>query len=90
MVRVFICRSKAASKASAERRSIVGTGDRSERIRTMNFPENRVTDHRIGMTVFGVSDVLAGDKLAPLLDALRARDEQEQIEALCGELAGPD
>jgi len=60
------------------RRSQVGTGDRSERIRTYNFPQNRVTDHRIGLTVHQLSSVLAGG-FDPFIDALTA---QSQVEAL--------
>jgi len=60
------------------RRSQVGTGDRSERIRTYNFPQNRVTDHRIGLTVHQLSSVLSGG-FDPFIDALTA---QAQVEAL--------
>jgi peptide chain release factor 1 len=57
---------------AAERKSAVGTGDRSEKIRTYNFPQNRVTDHRIGMTLHKLPQVLEGD-LDELIDALVAR-----------------
>ncbi len=60
------------AERSAERRSQVGTGERSEKIRTYNFPQNRVTDHRIGLTVHRLTDVLAGD-LDEFIDALVAR-----------------
>ncbi|MEK6790754.1 MAG: peptide chain release factor 1 [Deltaproteobacteria bacterium] len=50
-----------AKKAAAERRSQVGTGDRSEKIRTYNFPQNRVTDHRIGLTLHRLSEIMEGD-----------------------------
>jgi len=60
------------------RRSQVGTGDRSERIRTYNFPQNRVTDHRIGLTVHQLSSVLSG-AIDPFIDALTT---QYQVEAL--------
>ena len=53
----------------AERRSMVGTGDRSEKIRTYNFPQNRVTDHRIGLTLHQLDLVMEG-KLDPIIDAL--------------------
>jgi len=52
-----------------ERRSQVGTGDRSERIRTYNFPQGRVTDHRIGLTLYRLEEVLEGD-LDEIIDAL--------------------
>jgi peptide chain release factor 1 len=66
-----------AAKLSAERRSQVGGGGRSEKIRTYNFKENRVTDHRIGFTLYRLADVLAGD-LDPVVDALLA-DERERL-----------
>ena len=66
----------AASRASA-RRAQVGTGDRSEKIRTYNFPQSRVTDHRAGVTIHQLDALLAGD-MDPLLDAVQsALDEQE-------------
>lgn len=61
-----------------ERRSQVGTGDRSERIRTYNFPQNRVTDHRIGLTLHKLDQVLQGD-LAAITEALIAHDRAEQL-----------
>ncbi len=64
----------------AERRSAVGTGDRSEKIRTYNFPQNRVTDHRIGMTLHKLPQVLEGD-LDELIDALVAHGRAESLGA---------
>jgi len=61
---------------SAERKLLVGSGDRSQRIRTYNFPENRVTDHRINLTLYRLDQVIAGD-LQPLTDALVDHDRQE-------------
>ncbi len=61
-----------------ERRSQVGTGDRSERIRTYNFPQNRVTDHRIGLTLHKLDQVLQGD-LQAIIEALVAHDRAEQL-----------
>ena len=58
-----------AQEVSEERRKQVGTGDRSERIRTYNFPQGRVTDHRVGLTLYKLEDVLAGN-LDGLLDPL--------------------
>lgn len=63
-------------KRSEERLSKIGSGDRSERIRTYNFPENRVTDHRIGLTLYKLDSILAGD-LAPVVDALIDYERQE-------------
>ena len=60
---------KAHAEQSAERRKMVGSGDRSEKIRTYNFPQNRVTDHRIGLTLHQLPDILSGT-LDPLIDPL--------------------
>jgi peptide chain release factor 1 len=57
----------------------VGTGERSERIRTYNFPQTRVTDHRIGLTVHRLGDVLEGD-LDEIIDALAAAEHAERLE----------
>ncbi len=66
------------AEQSAERRSQVGGGGRSEKIRTYNFKENRVTDHRIGFTIYRLSDVLAGD-LDPVVDALLLDERSRQL-----------
>jgi peptide chain release factor 1 len=70
---------KAESALSAERRKMVGSGDRSEKIRTYNFPQNRVTDHRIGLTVHQLPSVLEGD-LDPLIEPLAAHFQAEKLE----------
>jgi peptide chain release factor 1 len=62
----------------AERRGQIKTGDRSEKIRTYNFPQNRVTDHRIGLTLHQLTDVMDG-KLAPIVDALVTHYEAERL-----------
>ncbi len=62
----------------AERRSMVGTGDRSEKIRTYNFPQNRVTDHRIGLTLHQLDQILDG-RLDPLIDALTTYYQAERL-----------
>jgi peptide chain release factor 1 len=64
---------------AADRRSQVGTGERSERIRTYNFPQARVTDHRIGLTLHRLPDVLEGD-LDELIDALAAAEQADRLE----------
>ncbi len=69
------------SKIAAARKSQVGTGERSERIRTYNFPQGRVTDHRIGLTVHQLPDVLEGN-LDELTEALLAAERTEQLESL--------
>ena len=74
-------RREAEDARAAERRAQVGSGDRSERIRTYNFPQGRVTDHRINLTLYRLEQVLAGD-LDEILDALIAADEAERLAAL--------
>ena len=69
------------SQIAATRKSQVGTGERSERIRTYNFPQGRVTDHRIGLTVHQLPDVLEGD-LDELAQALLSAERTEQLESL--------
>jgi peptide chain release factor 1 len=63
---------------SAERRGQIKSGDRSEKIRTYNFPQNRVTDHRIGLTLHQLTEVMDG-KLAPFVDALVTHYESERL-----------
>ena len=65
---------------AAERKSQVGTGDRSERIRTYNFPQGRVTDHRIGLTLYKLDQVLNGD-LDEIIDALTMADQAARLES---------
>jgi peptide chain release factor 1 len=73
----------------ALRRSQVGTGDRNERIRTYNFPQDRITDHRIGLDVFGVDSFLMGD-CERMLDALAGYDRQERLKAFVRSKRRPD
>ena len=72
--------SKADAQLAQERKSQVGSGDRSQRIRTYNFPQSRVTDHRIGLTLYKLEEVLAGD-LDEIIDSLIAADRASQLEA---------
>lgn len=69
------------NRLAQERRSQVGTGDRSERIRTYNFPQGRVTDHRIGLTLHRIQEILDGD-LDELVDALAQTEEAERLRHL--------
>ena len=71
-------REKRDAAAAAERRSQVGSGDRSERIRTYNFPQGRVTDHRIGLTLYKIDAIMDGD-LDELIDALVTADQAERL-----------
>lgn len=75
--RIYEARREAEDKKrSDQRKSLVGSGDRSQRIRTYNFPQNRVTDHRIGLTLHKLDQILAGD-LQPVTDALVDYDRQQ-------------
>lgn len=69
------------AKYAANRKSQVGTGERSEKIRTYNFPQNRVTDHRLELTLYNLSNFVEGD-LDPLLDPLMANELEEKLKAL--------
>lgn len=73
--------SKQQSEIAEERKSQVGTGDRSERIRTYNFPQGRVTDHRIGLTIYQLNDFLDGN-LDEMIDALTTYDQAEKLKDL--------
>ncbi len=64
---------------AADRKSQVGTGDRSERIRTYNFPQGRVTDHRIGLTLYKIDKVMNGEALDEIIDALLAEDQAARL-----------
>jgi|YNPBryantNP2012_1023418.scaffolds.fasta_scaffold12258_3 peptide chain release factor 1 len=77
-------RQKQEAEVAQARRSQVGTGERSEKIRTYNFPQNRVTDHRIGLTLYQLPEVLDGD-LDPLIEALIAWEQANRLEAVAGE-----
>jgi len=69
-----------SEKVASDRRSQVGTGDRSEKIRTYNYPQNRVTDHRIGLTLYSLEDFLNGN-IGGMIDSLIATDTAEKLKA---------
>ena len=71
-------RQKQQSEYSSRRRGQIGTGDRSERIRTYNFPQGRVTDHRIGLTLYKINDIMAGD-LDEIIDALTLAEQTAML-----------
>jgi len=71
-------RREEAERAAKEKRTMTGSGDRSERIRTYNFPQNRVTDHRVNLTLYNLNRVMEGD-LKLLLDPLRKSDVEERM-----------
>ena len=71
-------RQKADEERAADRKAQVGSGDRSERIRTYNFPQGRMTDHRIGLTLYKLNEIVGGD-LDEIIDALIAADQAEKL-----------
>ena len=76
-------RARVDGERSADRRSQVGTGDRSERIRTYNFPQGRITDHRIGLTLYRLEQILQGD-LSEIVDALKAEAQAKLLAEMNG------
>ena len=72
---------KDAARAEA-RASMVGSGDRSQKVRTYNYPENRVTDHRIGLTLYSLDRIVAGDKLNDVVEALITEDQSRKLAAM--------
>jgi peptide chain release factor 1 len=72
------------SARAAERKSQVGTGDRSERIRTYNFPQGRVTDHRINLTLYKIDKVMSGEALDEIIDAILAEDQATRLASVEG------
>jgi len=74
-------RQSRADARAADRKSQIGSGDRSERIRTYNFPQGRVTDHRINLTLHKIDKVLSGEALDEIIDALTAADTAERLGA---------
>ena len=74
-------RSKLEQERSSARKSQIGSGDRSERIRTYNFPQGRVTDHRINLTLHKLTDFLSGDVFSEISDALQIQFQEQQLES---------
>jgi len=72
-------RKRVDSERASERKSLVGSGDRSERIRTYNYPQGRVTDHRINLTLYNLSRIISGDELGGIIDALVAQDQADRL-----------
>jgi peptide chain release factor 1 len=80
-------RSRIAATRAAERKDLVGSGDRSERIRTYNFPQGRVTDHRINLTLYKLERILSGDELGEIVDALITEDQANRLASLETDIA---
>jgi peptide chain release factor 1 len=76
------------AKYAAERRSQIGSGDRSERIRTYSFPQNRLTDHRIGLTLYSLPQVMEGG-ISPIITALQKAEYEQKLAALTGQVFAP-
>jgi peptide chain release factor 1 len=74
-------RERQQSARAAERKGMVGSGDRSERIRTYNFPQGRVTDHRINLTLYKLDRILSGDDLSEIVEALITEDQASRLAA---------
>jgi len=72
-------RERQDAERADERKSKVGSGDRSERIRTYNYPQGRVTDHRIGLTLYKLDKIVAGDDLSEVIDSLLAEDQANKL-----------
>jgi len=75
-------RERMDAERAGERKSQVGSGDRSERIRTYNYPQGRVSDHRINLTLYKLDKIVAGDELAEVIDSLIAEDKAERLAEL--------
>jgi peptide chain release factor 1 len=75
-------RQKLDNERAADRKSQVGSGDRSERIRTYNFPQGRVTDHRVNITLYRIADVMNGSALDEIIDGLITEEQTEKLASL--------
>ena len=72
-------RQRQEKERSQDRKTQVGSGDRSERIRTYNFPQGRVSDHRINLTLYKIAQIMEGEALDEVIDALTSHDQAEKI-----------
>ena len=83
MTRLYdIERQKLDSERAAARKNQIGSGDRSERIRTYNFPQSRMTDHRINLTQHNLTEIMTGEGLEEVIDALITEDQAAKLAAL--------
>jgi peptide chain release factor 1 len=74
-------RSKASEARAADRKDQIGSGDRSQRIRTYNFPQGRVTDHRVNVTLYNLPQIMEGEGLDTIIDALITEHQASQLAA---------
>ncbi|MEL6245812.1 MAG: peptide chain release factor-like protein, partial [Pseudomonadota bacterium] len=82
-IRLYEQQRAAADAERAEARAEqIGSGDRSQKVRTYNYPENRVTDHRISLTLYSLDKIIAGDKLDDVVVALRTEDQARKLAAM--------
>ena len=72
-------RARADAERSADRKGQVGSGDRSERVRTYNFPQGRMTDHRINLTLYKLEKIITGEALHEVIDALISEDQANRL-----------
>jgi len=72
---------KRSKEIAADRRSQIGTGERSEKIRTYNYPQSRITDHRINLSLYNLQSVMDGD-IDPFIDELSTKDQAHRLAAL--------
>ena len=77
-------RARADAERAEARKGMVGSGDRSERIRTYNYPQSRVTDHRINLTLYKLDEIVGGDGLGEVIEALITRDRADRLAAMQG------
>ena len=70
------------SERSETRKLLVGSGDRSERIRTYNYPQDRITDHRIQLSLNRIDEILSGNRLNEIIDVLLAQEESDRLSQL--------
>jgi len=78
-------RARVDAERAAERKGMVGSGDRSERIRTYNYPQSRVTDHRINLTLYNLDEIIRGDALSELVEALITQDRADRLAEMQGD-----
>ncbi|GJL93804.1 MAG: peptide chain release factor 1 [Hyphococcus sp.] len=78
-------RARVDAERAAERKGMVGSGDRSERIRTYNYPQSRVTDHRINLTLYKLDEIVAGDSLDEVVEALITQDRADRLAEMQGQ-----